>query len=192
MIQFIIGLGNPGEQYSRTPHNVGRRLVELLQKKEGCRWKKGDAFDTTESVPAYVRLHTYMNVSGEAVRRLLRNTGAKPEEILICTDDFDLPLGVVRIRKKGSAGTHNGLASVVEQLETEDFPRLRLGVGPMPKGMDPARFVLSPFSEPLEKEVDAVLEKAAQAVQTAVSDGVEAAMNRFNVKVPVPNDLKKE
>jgi PTH1 family peptidyl-tRNA hydrolase len=180
-IRFVVGLGNPEEKYRHTPHNVGRELVEFHRERlELPSWKKGKQFDWTDSTPSCVLLHAYMNLSGEAVRRLLEKFNADPRSLLVCLDDFDLPLGALRLRKKGSAGSHNGLKSVIERLGTEDFPRLRLGVGPVPPGADPARFVLEPFPKASADAVRSMIRKASEAVQAACSEGFEAAMNRHN------------
>lgn len=179
-IKFVVGLGNPGKDYKQTPHNLGRDLVEMIQKRENYNWKKEKWFEHTESVPSYVRLHSYMNLSGEAVAKLAERFDCTPDKILICCDDFDLPLGRIRIRKKGSAGSHQGLKSVVQHLGSSDFPRLRLGIGPLPDGEDPADFVLRPFAEEQWKAAKQMMEKAFEAVQMIFAQGLEAAMNRFN------------
>ena len=179
-IRFVVGLGNPGREYESTPHNLGRMLVEFLQGRDGLNWKKEPLYDWTDSSPVLVRPKTYMNVSGEAVQAMLRRFRCGPAALLVCVDDFDLPLGTIRLRKKGSAGTHNGLKSLLERLDTQEFPRLRLGCGPLPPGQDPARFVLHPFRRDQEQPVREMIEKAAAAVELAVGEGLDPAMNRFN------------
>lgn len=185
MIRFIIGLGNPEEKYNFTPHNAGRYLVESVKNKKQFQWKKEKWFDWTDSNPSFVRLHSYMNESGEAVRELLTKFKCGAEEILICTDDFDLPLETIRIRKKGSAGSHNGLRSVIECLNTEEFPRLRLGIGPLSERADPIKFVLTPFPKAQRKSLDAMVEKASEAIAMILDLGIEKAMNKFNTKAAV-------
>jgi len=179
-IKFVIGLGNPEQKYFNTPHNLGRTLVEVLQAREKLSWKKERAYDYTESSPSYVRLHTYMNVSGEAVQKLFNRFGAKPEEILICCDDFDLPLGTIRLRKKGSAGSHNGLKSIIQLLNTQEFPRLRMGFGPIPPNANSITYVLKPFAKENYPAVKEMLEKATQAIDTMHIHGIDPAMNQFN------------
>jgi PTH1 family peptidyl-tRNA hydrolase len=179
-IRFVVGLGNPGRKYENTPHNLGRRLADFLKERDGLAWKKEALYEWTDSKPSSIRLETYMNLSGEAVREILRRFRGTPESLLVCVDDFDLPLGAIRLRRKGSAGTHNGLKSIIEQLGTQDFPRLRLGCGPLNPGEDPAGFVLRPFRKDQEPEVRSMIEKAASSVDAAVSEGIEKAMNRFN------------
>ena len=178
-VRFIVGLGNPGDKYNNTRHNLGRRLVEFIARQKKRKWSAGRLYDLTEETPACVRLNTFMNVSGQAVLELLNEFQLNPSQVLVCFDDFDLPLGAVRIRKKGSAGSHNGLKSVIDSLGTQDFPRLRMGIGPLPQE-DPAAFVLGRFSKADEKNLETLIEKAAGAVDAIDSDGIEAAMNKFN------------
>ena len=121
-----------------------------------------------------------MNASGEAAQSLLKDKGCSPEEILICYDDFDLPLGTIRIRKKGSPGTHNGLRSVTECLGTENFPRLRLGIGPVPPGIPPDKFVLQKISDTQLKLFDEMLDRSTKAVDSIINEGLDKAMNQFN------------
>ena len=182
----VIGLGNPVERYAGTPHNVGRDLVERLASAGGRAWVPGKWYDHTPGVPAFVRLNSFMNVSGEPVARFLQCAGFDPRDMVVCTDDFDLPLGRIRIRKSGSPGTHNGLRSLVERLGTEDFPRLRLGIGPVPPGRQPADFVLEPFPEKFREEVEKMIRNAAEAVEMIVAAGLESAMNRYNASPSSP------
>ena len=180
MIRFIIGLGNPGEKYEKTRHNLGRRLIELISREKKYEWNEGRQYDWTDSRPSCVKLNTYMNESGEAVRELVQKFKLNLESILVCTDDFDLPLGTIRIRKKGSPGSHNGLKSLTEHLQSGNFPRLRMGIGPVPRSADPADFVLEPFLKEEGKTVKAVMEKAAEAIAVLLSENIDAAMNKFN------------
>lgn len=181
-IRFVIGLGNPGEQYRNSPHNLGRELIEEIQKKMKSPWIKGKWFSRTKGNPSFVQLHTNMNLSGEAVQKLVSQFQVSPEEILVCCDDLDLPLGKIRIRKKGSAGTHNGLKSIVAALGSEDFPRLRMGIGPTPQGISATDFVLQPLEKEHRELAQKMTQTAVEAVQFILSDGLSAAMNRFNGK----------
>ena len=176
-IRFIIGLGNPGEKYQNTPHNLGRVLVEGLAESQKQSWNEEGSFLKTKSEPSFVILKTFMNVSGQAVQDLLQKFDCPPEEILLCYDDFDLPFGTIRIRKKGSPGTHNGMKSITERLATENFPRLRLGIGPVHPGIAPDEFVLLPFAKSKAKPVQAMLAKASQAIQVLIKEGIDKAMN---------------
>ena len=180
MARFVIGLGNPDAKYQATPHNLGRVLVAIAAEARNLRFKEGSTFVSTEGEPSFVMPKTYMNESGRAVADLLAKHGATPQEILVCYDDFDLPVGTVRIRMKGSAGTHNGMRSVVERLGTEDFPRLRIGVGPVPPGEDPAEYVLKTIPQSLLKDFKRALDRAHEALEAVLKDGLEKAMNQFN------------
>lgn len=166
-IKLVVGLGNPGRSYAATRHNIGRRVVELLQKEK------------PEDILLYVT-DVYMNTSGVPVAQLLRKKGWSPEEMLVISDDFELPLGSLRIRLKGSSGGHNGLNSILENLGTLNVPRLRVGIGPVPPSEDPAEFVLKAFSSKERPHVQEAIETAAEAVRVAAASGIETAMNQFN------------
>jgi PTH1 family peptidyl-tRNA hydrolase len=127
-----------------------------------------------------IKPETYMNLSGEAVQSAAAFYKIPPESILAIYDDIDLPFGVIRLRKKGSAGTHNGMKSIVGSVGHGDFPRLRVGIGPVVPGWDLSDFVLANFSGEEEKALPEILKKAASAAETFVRDGIELAMNRFN------------
>lgn len=166
-IKLVVGLGNPGKAYASTRHNIGRRVVEFLEQEK------------PDGVVLYIP-DVFMNTSGVPVAQLMRKKGWQPEEALVISDDFELPLGSLRIRLKGSSGGHNGLKSVFENLATQNVPRLRLGIGPVPVGEDPADFVLKSFTAGERKSVEEAIRTAAQAVAVAASEGLETAMNRFN------------
>jgi peptidyl-tRNA hydrolase, PTH1 family len=170
-IRLIVGLGNPGARYDRTRHNVGYRVIDRLRKGEPL-----------PSVRLLKPETVFMNESGGPVAELARKNGIGPAEILVICDDFSLPLGRLRIRLKGSSGGHNGLNSILTTLGTPAIPRLRVGIGPVPAGEDPADFVLKSFARGEEKAVNAVIEKAAEAARMAVTGGSETAMNTFNQK----------
>ena len=127
-----------------------------------------------------VKPGTYMNDSGRMVESFARSRGIAPAEILVCFDDMALPLGRLRLRLSGSSGGHNGMESVLEHLKTKQVPRLRIGIGPLPPGLDPVEFVLGSFKKEEAKALDAALDLAEEAAQTAVSDGIAVAMNKFN------------
>lgn len=179
-IRAVIGLGNPEQQYKGTPHNLGRDLMEKIQKEKNLNWQKEKMYDYTLSNPSFARLNSYMNASGMALEQLVKKMRVEPAQLLICFDDFDLPLGTLRIRKKGSGGSHNGLKSIIESLATKDFPRLRLGIGPLPKEQEPSYFVLAPFSKAQKEIAEKMLEQAALAIETIAKEGLEFAMNRYN------------
>jgi PTH1 family peptidyl-tRNA hydrolase len=162
-IRMVVGLGNPGKKYDGTRHNIGRRIVESLH-----------------GIPLQVVTSSFMNESGDEVARKASRKNIAPEEILVVLDEFQIPLTRVKILKSGSHGGHNGLKSVLESLGTEAVPRMRIGIGPLPQGSDPADFVLEPFSSTEQKMVDKLFPKFEDAVTTAVSQGLEAAMNKYN------------
>lgn len=187
-MKLIVGLGNPGRRYRGTRHNAGREVLARLAERAGIRIDEDEGFaevgrgtiGTTRVLLA--RPVTYMNVSGEAVRDLRRRHRLRPEDILVIVDDIDLPLGRLRLRPGGSAGGHNGLQSVIEALGTTAFPRLRVGIGRPPAGVDPADFVLTRFTPDEAPAVQASIERAAEAAEMVVTEGLPAAMNRFNAQ----------
>ncbi len=181
------GLGNPGDRYQATRHNIGKEVVGQLAEKLGLRLKpgRGDFFgahDPERDLHLIVPT-TYVNTSGIAASQVLRLLGTAPGELLVLCDDFNLPLGILRIRKQGSEGGHNGLASVIYELGTQDFPRLRMGVGPLPPGTGWADFLLSRFAGGEAEEVKRMKEEAAGAVLDIAASGLDAAMNKYNRRV---------
>ena len=189
-VKLIVGLGNPGHEYHLTPHNLGFMAVDRLA--EICKAE----FSRRESRArvASARFHgehvilakpqTFMNLSGVSVSGLLKNMDLPVGELIVLVDDVDLPLGTLRIRKKGSAGGHNGLKSIIGALETDGFTRIRMGVGPEGPVEDMVSYVLTPFSEREREAVDGLIDQAVQAVRVILKEGVEKAMNLFNKKVP--------
>ena len=185
-----MGLGNPGAEYSGTRHNVGFMVVECLARRWGipAGWKAvcSSRVGTGRFRGSPVRLaqpQRYMNLSGGAVGCLVRRFRQDPSALLVVLDDVSLPLGQLRLRGKGSAGGHLGLASVLEQLGTEAVPRLRVGIGSSAPGeKNLSGFVLSRFGSAEKKDLEKVLSEAADACETWVAGGLEAAMNRFNRK----------
>lgn len=182
---MIVGLGNPGARYDGTRHNIGFEAVTALLEGRRTRRRIFDGGELVEAEiadrPVALLLPTgYMNRSGGPVRRLLAAESVSPQEALVVCDDYALPLGAIRARRRGSDGGHNGLASVFSALGTDEVPRMRLGVGAPPPGEDPADHVLAPFAAAEAEAVDDLLERAARALATAVGEGLDAAMNRFN------------
>lgn len=181
-IRLIVGLGNPGDKYERTRHNVGFRVVEHLAGAD-AEWKeyeRGLGRYTRRGPLFLAEPLTYMNESGRFVQPFAAFYKIAPSEILLVSDEIALPLGKIRVRPSGSAGGQNGLKSVFALMGTQDIPRLRLGIGPQPAGMDSAAYVLQKFSSAEEKQLGEVIELAGAAALTAAQDGVEAAMQRFN------------
>lgn len=183
---LIAGLGNPGRQYSENRHNVGFMLVSRLADHLGVSFSRLESKAlVTKAVHIEYRLvlakpQTYMNLSGQAVSSLLRYYKVPLENLLIAYDDVDLPLGTIRLRPGGSSGGQKGMGSIIEQLGTQDFPRLRIGIGRPPGRMDAAAYVLQDFSRGEIKILDEVLERGVQAVLTFITDGLDIAMNQYN------------
>jgi PTH1 family peptidyl-tRNA hydrolase len=185
-MKLVIGLGNPGPQYQNSRHNFGFMVVDMLSevhripvKKIGHKalWGKG-TIAGNEVVLA--KPQTYMNLSGQSALELTKHFGVDFHETIIIYDDMDLPLGKLRLRPFGGAGTHNGMRSIIYQLCTEDFPRVRLGIGSPPEGVDAADYVISPFAPEEKAQVFDVIKKAAEAVEVILASGIDEAMNRFN------------
>lgn len=183
---LIVGLGNPGEQYQFTRHNVGFLAVDRLGEAHEIstgRFEKralvgyGSIADVSV---ALVKPQTYMNLSGESVAPLMRGHQLDSEHVLVITDDLDLPLGKIRIRRSGSPGGHNGLKSLVHHFDTEEFPRIRIGIGRPPRGTTVVDHVLSEFSRSERDEIDQALDRARDAAEVIVREGMDEAMRRFN------------
>lgn len=172
---LLIGLGNPGKAYERTRHNISFRALDLLAEKFATGpWKDAQKFASTireARITAFpillVKPQTYMNTSGEAVKKLLAFYKLPSTHILVLCDDVDLPCGAVRLREKGSAGTHNGLKSIVEQIG-EEFPRLRIGIGPKPEGEDLAAWVLSAPPQDEREKIEEALQKLPEMLTAFV------------------------
>ena len=184
---LIFGLRNPSARYANTRHNAGamavqqlakRHDIEFQQRSNGAVVGRGDLFgrDVRLILPG-----TFMNVSGDAVAPMVRRFGRKLDSILIVIDDMDLPLGIVRLRPNGSAGGHNGMKSIIDALGTQEFPRLRIGVGrPEHGGIDPIQHVLARFRPDEQKQLEVGLERGADCLELFARSGIEQAMNEFN------------
>jgi PTH1 family peptidyl-tRNA hydrolase len=188
-VKLIVGLGNPGIEYQFTPHNIGFLAVDRIA--EQC----GVMIDNRHSraLTARARIgnqevllakpETFMNLSGMSVRELVEKTGVDAQkDLIVMYDELDLPLGMIRIRERGSSAGHNGMQSIIDAMQTEEITRVRLGIAPEPPAKGSANYVLSPFRKLQVAAVDEVLDLAAQAVQVIFEEGVATAMNRFNRK----------
>jgi PTH1 family peptidyl-tRNA hydrolase len=165
-IKMVVGLGNPGKKYEGTRHNIGRRVVEGLR-----------------GVPLSVSIlqpEGFMNESGHEVLREAKRKGLSAEEILVVLDEFQIPLRQIKILKSGSDGGHNGLKSVLDCLGTQNVSRVRIGIGPLPTGSDPADFVLERFSRADQRIIEQLLPEFENAVTTAIDQGLDVAMNKYN------------
>jgi len=188
-MKLIVGLGNPGFEYHMTPHNVGFMVIDRLAETCGKQLSRREAqalTATTELAGEPVVLakpQTYMNLSGLAVGRLLQNYELALRDLLVIVDEIDIPLGMIRIRPRGSAGGHNGLKSIIGALESSDFVRLRLGVQPDREVEDYVSYLLRPFRPAESGRVAEMLDLAGEAVRSILLEGVQKAMNRFNRRV---------
>ena len=184
---LIVGLGNPGPEYAKTRHNCGFRALDILAQKLGCKVDKGK-FEGLYGQTTYaghnvflLKPLTYMNLSGRSVLQLSAYFNIPPQRIVVIFDDISLDIGRLRIRSNGSAGGHNGIKSIISQLGSQDFPRVKVGVGAKPNpDFDLADWVLSAFSASEEKTLQAALDRAADAALCIVSQGTMEAANRFN------------
>jgi peptidyl-tRNA hydrolase, PTH1 family len=191
-LKLIVGLGNPGYEYSLTPHNLGFMAVDRLAEEcgVGITHREAQALTaTTELEDETVLLakpQTYMNLSGLAVARLAAKHLHSLQDLMVLVDDVDLPLGTLRIRRRGSAGGHNGLKSIIGELGSDEFLRVRLGVGPSEEVEDRVSYVLGRFRKADLETVTDLLVRAVEAVRTVLREGPEKAMNRFNRRVLPP------
>ncbi len=184
---LVIGLGNPGEQYARSRHNVGAEVVEELARRGGTSLKRSkERALTAEVVSGGRRLalafpQTYVNDSGESAVMLVKRYGIEaPEQIIVVQDELDLPPAALKVKAGGGLAGHNGLRSLKAHLHTDAFLRVRIGVGKPPSKDRGADHVLKRIAKPERTELDVTVQLAADAVETIVADGIEAAMNRFN------------
>ena len=193
-MKLIVGLGNPGRRYQGTRHNIGARVIDTLARRhhvalreEG--WADVGALTLDGARVLLARPQTYVNVSGTAVADLRRRHRLPLENLLVAFDDLDLPVGQIRLRAKGGHGGHNGMRSIIETLGSEEFARLRVGIGRPPEGVDPADYVLSRFSKEEQAQLDEAVERAADAVEAFVRRGIEAAMSASNLRVSSSHNL---
>jgi len=183
---LIVGLGNPGPKYAANRHNVGFRCLERVAVTHDLAFDKRQkrariAVGTVRGQRVILaKPQTFMNESGRAVVPLARFYKVQLEHLLAVYDDLDLPLGTVRLRPEGGSGGHKGMRSIIEHLGTQDFPRLRIGIGRPPGRMDPAAYVLQDFSAEEEPLLEDVLERAVVAIETWLAEGIGAAMERYN------------
>ena len=182
---LVVGLGNPGKAYRNTRHNVGFMVLEKLAGQWNEKFKKEKRF--SQVVKTLIDSHevvlakpvTYMNRSGIAVNDLVKRYHVDFSQLLVSCDDFNLPLGKIRLRKKGSHGGHNGLASIFDTLGTQEFPRLRLGIDLNPR-VEPTEYVLSRFRASERPLLNAMIEKGTEVVTDFIHEGIERAMNFHN------------
>lgn len=183
---LIVGLGNPGREYRASRHNFGFMVVDRLVASRGSDFSKSQLKALTASITIQgnkvlvIKPQTFMNLSGEAAVPLLNYYKIPVDRMLVVHDDMDLPFGTLRMRPGGGAGGQKGLASIINKLGHQEFARLRCGIGHPPGQMEVHDYVLSQFSKNEEESLPAVIDKAAEAIETFVSEGIQAAMNRYN------------
>lgn len=194
-VKVIVGLGNPGETYAKTPHNMGFLVVDRLARQLGGSLRMSRRFSARlgetrhgEATLLLVEPQTYMNSSGDAVGPVLAYRKLTPSDLLVVVDDADLPLGALRLRKQGSSGGHRGLESITRTLGTGEFGRVRVGIGRGRPGGELIRHVLNAFSSEEWRVAEQAIDDAANAVLCWIEHGADEAMNRYNARKPAPAD----
>ena len=182
----VLGLGNPGERYEGTRHNVGQLCVDRVARQNSISISRRRSLASVGEgefrghAVALAKSRTFVNVSGRAATSLLARYRASPAELLVILDDMDLPAGRMRLRSGGGSGGHNGLKSIIQALGTQEFARLRIGIGRPGPGNDEVQHVLGPMSAEDRGLVDSAIDRAVEAVVCLVTEGIDEAMNRFN------------
>ncbi|MDP2964643.1 MAG: aminoacyl-tRNA hydrolase [Pelolinea sp.] len=186
---LIIGLGNPGREYELTRHNIGFLVIDRQAERWGVEVNKykfkallGEYRKPHEKV-VLVKPQTFMNLSGSAVRSFYQFYKPQVEQVLVIFDDLDLPFGTIRIRKSGGSSGHKGMKSIIEQLGTEKFPRIRVGIGRPPGRMNSVNFILNKFKTSENKDLELILDKCVDVVECFIENGIETTMNRYNGSV---------
>ena len=189
-MRVIVGLGNPGDRYTRTRHNIGARVIERasaqwsipLQSVGSARLGTGRIGPADKPVDVALAIPLiWMNQSGTAVVELLAQLGCAPQDLTVVHDDLDMELGRLRLKRSGGAGGHNGVASIMTELNSDQFCRLKVGIGRPAPGVDSADYVLEPFEQDDATVIEASVEQAVQALECLMVDGIDSAMNKFNV-----------
>lgn len=187
---MIVGLGNPGREYRETRHNIGFMVIDRLAEKYGIKLSRVQNKAITgsgikgDTRIILVKPQTYMNLSGQSVSSLVRFYKIKNSNLIIAHDDVDLPFGSIRMRPGGGSAGQKGIASIISQLGSQDFPRLRMGIGRPPGKMDAAAYVLEPFTSSEKEYLISFLDRAVLALDCYIIDGLESAMNRYNQVEP--------
>ncbi len=183
---LVAGLGNPGERYAATPHNLGFLVVDRLAARHGIRMTRLECQarigqGTIGGIQVLLaQPQTFMNLSGIAVKPLLQKNELSPADLILIYDELDLPWGSIRVKPKGSGAGHNGITDVIEKLGTSEFPRIRLGVHPGHSLTSGADYLLSRFTRQQTETLDAFIDQAADAAESVIAEGVEKSMTRFN------------
>jgi len=186
---LVVGLGNPGDEYAATRHNAGFMLVDRLARAWGVELR-GRLFKARTALARrggdeifLIEPKTFMNRSGSAVREALAGKDVPAERLIVAYDDLDIPLGEIRVRKTGRPGTHKGMISIVGEIRTDEFPRIRIGIGPCPAGRDAAEYVLEPFRRDERPLVDRSLGEAVDALEMILDGRIDRAMTRYNRRI---------
>ncbi len=191
-VSIVVGLGNPGDRYALTRHNIGFMALDRLAQRRDRPWSTYGTSKTTSLVASadidgkpvlLVKPHTFMNASGKAVMALRARQEFEPSNLLVVLDDFHLAFGRLRLRRSGSDGGHNGLASVIEEVGSDDIPRLRMGIGPLPDDGEEVDHVLSEFRR--DENVEELVDRGCSAVEHCIADGIYSTMNQFNGCAPL-------
>jgi PTH1 family peptidyl-tRNA hydrolase len=191
-IKLFVGLGNPGHKYENTRHNLGFMALDSIALAKGLEFKNWDnvadiSFYETSSGKAWLlKPTTFMNLSGDAVSSFAKYYKISAEEIVVCCDDFSIPIGGYKIRMSGSAGGHNGIKSLIERLHTDKFPRIKFGIGPVPKFMDMADFVLSKFSKEDENTIKSMKKLAVEIFDDINASNIDKAGSKLANKSIIP------
>jgi PTH1 family peptidyl-tRNA hydrolase len=185
-VKLFVGLGNPGHKHKNTRHNLGFMVLDSIALAKGLEFKNWDnmADISFYEVPSIEKVWllkptTFMNLSGDAVSSFAKYYKISTEEIVVCYDDFSIPLGGYKIRMSGSAGGHNGIKSIIERLHTDKFPRIKFGIGPLPKFMDMSDFVLSKFAEEDENKINLVKELAVELFDEINASNIDKAISKL-------------
>jgi PTH1 family peptidyl-tRNA hydrolase len=191
-VKLIVGLGNPGYEYYLTPHNLGFMAVDRLAESCGVEISRREAQALTASTKlegepvVLAKPQTFMNLSGMAVARLLARYELAVEDLIVLVDDVDLPFGSLRVRRRGSAGSHNGLKSIIGALESDQFCRVRMGVKPERPVEDLVSYVLGPFRKADLEVLAEMVDQAGEAMRLILKEGISRAMNRYNRRIASP------
>ncbi len=183
---LVVGLGNPGDKYKNTRHNAGFMAIDHIIKEKGVAAKRArhhaEIFETSfaDNRVLLVKPQTFMNLSGDAVEEIVSYHKIPIENVIVIVDDISLPLGKLRIRKKGSAGGHNGLKDIIFKTGCDTFPRMKIGIGAKPPKWDLAKWVLSEFSAAEREKIDVVIKNISLALELMIGGDIEGAMNKFN------------
>lgn len=184
----VVGLGNPGSYYSQTRHNVGFIFIKRVTRSWNVKLRKKSCLSKTAVVERDKKRillampQTYMNKSGLAVKQILERREWNPVHLIAVYDDLDIPLGEIRVRKEGGPGSHKGMISIIQEIETTRFPRIRIGIGPLKPGVEATDYVLSPFSGKQKTTLEKSLAKAQEALELIIDGKIDEAMNEFNVR----------